>query len=83
MNDIAARKKKNIGQEVVDAIGYIMSGDLQTYPLASNLITTQTTINNQVFGVNMPDLRKQAGKTDNAFRGHNKMFIKFTRNYFF
>ena len=80
LNDIAARKKKNIGQEVVDAIGYIMSGDLQTYPLASNLITTQTTINNQVFGVNMPDLRKQAGKTDNAFRGHNKMFIKFTRN---
>ena len=79
LNDIAARKKKNIGQEVVDAIGYIMSGDLQTYPLASNLITTQTTINNQVFGVNMPDLRKQAGKTDNAFRGHNKMFIKFTR----
>lgn len=79
LNDVAAGKKKNIGQEVYDAMDYMNSGNLQTYQLASNLISTRTTINNQVFGVNMPDLRKQAGKTDNAFRGHNKMFIKFTR----
>ena len=81
LNDITAGKKKNIGQEVVDAVGYIMSGDLQMYPLASNLITTQTTINNQVFGVNMPALRVQAKKTDNAFVGHSKWLIKTTREH--
>lgn len=81
LNDITAGKKKNIGQEVVDAVGYIMSGDLQTYPSASNLITTQTTINNQVFGVNMPALRAQAGKTDNAFAMHSKWLIKTTREH--